>query len=99
MNGNKNGKSVTIGVKTLVVSAAVIAGCVLGGLWIAGCADAALSVDKGMNYITYRAKSNRMNVVSRAGFEFYLDHFTDAGERRREVDGVMNQLEGLFGGM
>lgn len=98
-NGNAmaSGMLFAINAKSLMTLAAVVVACVCAVLWIGGCVDAATSVEEGMNYFTYRSKVNNMNVISRSGFNFYMDNFTDAPEKKKEVDDAMQSLRGLFG--
>lgn len=98
MNGcaMASGGNITINAQTLIMSVAIAGACVCAIMWIAGCADAASCVEEGMNYFRYRAKMNSMNVISRSGFSFYMDNFTDAREKQKEVDDSMEKLREIF---
>lgn len=85
-----------VNARTVMVSVAVICASVCGILWIGGCIDAATSVEEGMNYFRYRAKVDSMNVISRSGFNYYMDNFTNAREQRKKVDEGMERLRELF---
>lgn len=68
-----------------VATILLVAALIVGGLWIFGFIDAAISVNRGMNLWDYNQKKNSMNFISRSGMDFYLEHFTDFGNRKREV--------------
>lgn len=91
------GSGIAVTPGTAVKLVALVGACVCAILWIAGCADAASSVAGGMNYLTYRMKANGMNPISRSGFEFYMETFTDVGETQKKVEESMDELRRLLG--
>lgn len=97
------GSKSTISLQHLMESALITGVCVCGIMWIAGCAEAVSCVERGMDYFHYRAKLNSMNAISRSGFSFYMDNFTDVldqqkalEESMKTVEESMKQLRGLF---
>ena len=74
----------------------ILISLIIAGMWLMGFVDAHISVNKGMSLWDYSQKKNSMNVISRSGMVFYLDHFTDMHERRRELKSQLEELGRIF---
>lgn len=93
---NNTGKRLTAEdagfIKSHPLATAIIAvHLIVAGMWLLGFFDAALSVNKGMNLWDYSQKKNSMNFISRSGMDFYLDNFTDFGNRQRELQNIFDK--------